>query len=175
MKGKRTELSTHDCAIARSLDVIGDWWSLLIIRDARSGKRRFSEFHRNLGMAKNILATRLKKLVEREIMEKVPAADGSTLKEYVLTEKGERLFVVIVALWQWGEESCFEAGELRFVMADVRTGEPLARLKVQTESGKPIGARDFHLVARSVVAASSGADRASPRPGQRRQRSATAK
>ncbi len=97
MKGKRTELSANDCAIARSLDVIGDWWSLLIIRDARSGKRRFSEFQRNLGMAKNILATRLRKLVDRGIMEMAPASDGSAFKEYVLTEKGEKLFVVIVA------------------------------------------------------------------------------
>jgi len=108
MKGKRTELSESDCAIARSLDVIGDWWSLLIVRDARSGKRRFSEFQKNLGLAKNILTTRLKKLVERGIMEMVPASDGSAFKEYVLTEKGEKLYVVIVALWQWGEQTCFE-------------------------------------------------------------------
>ena len=175
MKGKRTELSANDCAIARSLDVIGDWWSLLIIRDARSGKRRFSEFQRNLGMARNILATRLKKLVERGIMEMAPASDGSAFKEYVLTDKGERLFVVIVALWQWGEESCFGPDELRFAMVDVHTGEPLARLKVQTESGKRIGARDFQLVARSVETASSGADRALPRSGQRRQQSVAAK
>lgn len=146
MKGKRTELSDSHCAIARSLDVIGDWWSLLIVRDARSGKRRFSEFQRSLGLAKNILATRLKKLVERGIMEMAPASDGSAFKEYVLTEKGEKLFVVIVALWQWGEETCFEPDEMRFTMLDKMTGEKLAPLEVRTLSGKRVGARDFGVI-----------------------------
>jgi len=149
MKGKRTELSDNDCAIARSLDVIGDWWSLLIVRNARSGQRRFSEFQKSLGLAKNILTTRLKKLVERGIMEMLPASDGSAFKEYVLTEKGEKLYVVIVALWQWGEQTCFEPGEMQFMLADSEKGEALAPLEVRTQSGKIIGARDFRMVERS--------------------------
>ncbi|MCE4062151.1 helix-turn-helix transcriptional regulator [Pandoraea sputorum] len=150
MKGKRTELNDNDCAIARSLDVIGDWWSLLIVRDARSGKRRFSEFQKHLGLAKNILATRLKKLVERGIMEMVPACDGSAFKEYVLTEKGEKLYVVIVALWQWGEENCFEPDKMRLAMLDITSGEALAPLEVRTLGGKRLGAHDFAVVERQA-------------------------
>jgi len=154
VQGKKTELSESDCAIARSLDVIGDWWSLLIVRDARSGKRRFSEFQRNLGLAKNILTTRLKKLVEREILEMAPASDGSAFKEYVLTEKGEKLFVVIVALWQWGEQTCFEPGEMRFTLADNELGETLAPLEVRTQSGRKLGALDFRMIEREIASES---------------------
>ncbi|MHC2283069.1 DNA-binding HxlR family transcriptional regulator [Bradyrhizobium diazoefficiens] len=102
MKGKRTNLDVKACAIARSLGAIGDWWSLLIIRDALAGKRRFGELQKSLGLAKNILSARLQKLVERGILAIAPASDGTAYKEYVLTPKGEKLYLVVVALWQWG-------------------------------------------------------------------------
>ena len=69
------------CPVARSLDVVGEWWSLLIIRDAMLGVKRFSDFERRLGMAKNILTTRLKTLVEGGILRIVPASDGSAYNE----------------------------------------------------------------------------------------------
>ncbi|MFY0584103.1 winged helix-turn-helix transcriptional regulator [Cystobacter fuscus] len=107
---KRTSLESARCPIARSLDVIGDWWSLLIIRDAVLGKRRFGEFQKSLGPAKNILAARLRTLVGHGILEMAPASDGSAYQEYVLTEKGRGLFHVLVALRQWGDTYCFEPG-----------------------------------------------------------------
>jgi DNA-binding HxlR family transcriptional regulator len=125
-------LSANNCATGGSLDVIGDWRSLLIIRDARSGRWRFSEFQRNLRMAKNILATRLKKLVQRGTMEFAPASDGSAFKEHLLTDRGEKLLVVIVTLWQWREETCFERDELCFTMVHAGTARDACRLKVQT-------------------------------------------
>ncbi len=73
---KRTSLESADCPVARSLDAIGDWWSLLIIRDAQLGRRRFGEFQKSLGLAKNILTTRLRTLVERGILTTAPASDG---------------------------------------------------------------------------------------------------
>ncbi|VTM54202.1 HxlR family transcriptional regulator [Klebsiella pneumoniae] len=85
---KRTRLENSCCPIARSLDVIGDWWSLLIVRDALRGVRRFSEFQKNLGIAKNMLAGRLKMLVDEGILRLQPASDGSAWQEYVLTDKG---------------------------------------------------------------------------------------
>src|ERR1700720_192583 len=93
------------CPVARSLDTIGEWWSLLIVRDALTGTRRFSDFQKSLGLAKNVLSTRLKKLVACGILEQVPASDGSAYREYALTPKGRELFPVIVALRQWGETS----------------------------------------------------------------------
>ncbi len=101
---KRRSLEHDACPIARSLDAIGDWWSLLIIRDAFLGVRRFSEFQTSLGLARNILTVRLRTLVEQDILTTAPASDGSAYREYVLTPKGRGLFPILVALRQWSEE-----------------------------------------------------------------------
>src|SRR5687767_1347879 len=98
---KRKCLENSECAVARALEVIGDWWSLLILREAFRGKCRFSEFQRSLDIARNILAARLRKLVAHGIFDLVPASDGSAFQEYALTEKGRGLFIVLVALRQW--------------------------------------------------------------------------
>lgn len=103
---KRKSLEDALCPVARTLDVIGDWWSLLIVRDAFDGMRRFSEFQKGLGMAKNILSSRLRTLVAHGILEIAPASDGSAYQEYILTDKGRALFPVIVGLRQWGRIIC---------------------------------------------------------------------
>jgi DNA-binding HxlR family transcriptional regulator len=143
VKGKRTGFEENSCAVARSLGIIGDWWSLLIIRDALSGKRRFSEFQKHLGLAKNILSARLAKLVDQGIMKQVPAADGSAYRDYVLTEKGEKLYLVIAALWQWGEEFCFSPGEAKPFIVDAVNDEALAPLELRTTSGRSVGPRGY--------------------------------
>src|SRR5215831_10229824 len=101
---KRTSFAGDACPIARSLDAIGDWWSLLIIREALFGLRRFNEFQARLGLAKNILAVRLRSLVDHGILKTAPASDGSAYQEYVLTPKGRGIFPILVALRQWSEE-----------------------------------------------------------------------
>src|SRR6266481_1115274 len=133
------------CPVARSLDTIGEWWSLLIVRDALSGIRRFSDFQKSLGLAKNMLSARLKKLVACGIMEQVPASDGSAYQEYALTPKGRELFPVIVALRQWGESYLFSRGEKRFQVLDKRTRKP-PRLEVQNAKGEIVTANDLELV-----------------------------
>lgn len=143
MKGRKTDLDDRPCAISRSLGAIGDWWSLLIIRDALGGKRRFGEFQKSLGMAKNILSARLQKLVEREILAIAPASDGSAYKEYILTPKGEKLYLVVVALWQWGEEFCFAPGELTYDMVDKDTRKPFQRLELRARNGALLGPHDM--------------------------------
>ncbi|CCE07015.1 Transcriptional regulator, HxlR family [Bradyrhizobium sp. STM 3843] len=148
MKGKRTDLGNSACGIARSLQVIGDWWSLLIVRDAFQGRQRFTEFQRNLGLAKNILSSRLKKLVDAGIFTVEPDPNSALSHLYVLTRKGEELCVILVALWQWGEDHCFETGELDHRMVDRATGKPLARLTLTAQDGRKIGPRDFRLKAR---------------------------
>jgi DNA-binding HxlR family transcriptional regulator len=150
VKGKKTDLSLAECAIARSLDLIGDWWSLLIIRDALQGKERFSEFQKSLGLAKNILSSRLKKLVAEGIFDTVPGSEGSAYGRYVLTPRGEQLCVVLTALWQWGEEACFRPGELKRTLVDVETHEPLAKLVLRAQDGRLLGPRDFVLAARAA-------------------------
>jgi DNA-binding HxlR family transcriptional regulator len=90
------------CPIARSLDLIGEWWTLLIVRDAVLGARRFDEFKRT-GIADNILAARLKRLVEEGIFDKRPYQEHPIRYEYVLTEKGRGLGLVLTALRTWGQ------------------------------------------------------------------------
>ncbi|MBB6145245.1 DNA-binding HxlR family transcriptional regulator [Silvibacterium bohemicum] len=100
---QRKSMKNSPCAIARTLDVIGEWWSILILRDAFQDKRRFTEFQQSLGLAKNVLSSRLRKLVDNGILEVAPASDGSAYHEYVLTEKGRSLQPVLTALNEWGE------------------------------------------------------------------------
>jgi len=133
------------CPVARSLDTIGEWWSLLIVRDALSGIRRFSDFQKSLGLAKNILSARLSKLVACGVMEQVPASDGSAYREYALTQKGRELFPVIVALRQWGEGYLFSRGEKRLQVLDKRTGKPF-RVEVLNAKGEILTANDLELV-----------------------------
>ncbi|WP_153774992.1 helix-turn-helix domain-containing protein [Pseudomonas sp. MNR3A] len=134
------------CPVARALEVLGDRWALMILRDAFDGLRRFSEFQKNLGLAKNILATRLKLLVETGLMELQPASDGSAYKEYVLTEKGRSVFPIMVGLRQWGERFQFEAGEARSVLLDNAKGEPVAKLEVRARDGRVLGPEDCRRV-----------------------------
>lgn len=135
---KRVSLWDAGCPVARSLDVIGDWWSLLIIRDAFDGVRRFSEFQTGLGIAKGMLATRLRDLTERGILEMAPASDGSAYREYVLTEKGRGLFLVIVALRQWGEDHLYRPEESKSSLVDIETNVPVARLELHAHDGRPL-------------------------------------
>ncbi|WLS11198.1 helix-turn-helix domain-containing protein (plasmid) [Shinella sumterensis] len=139
---KRVSLWNSGCPVARSLDAIGDWWSLLIIRDAFDGKRRFGEFQTGLGISRGVLATRLRDLTMRGIFETAPASDGTAYREYVLTEKGRGLFPVIVALRQWGEDFLFAAGEAHSSLVDRENGAPIARLVVQSANGRPVNWQD---------------------------------
>ena len=130
------------CGVARPLDAIGDWWSLLIVRDAFDGLRRFGEFQKNLGLAKNILSARLRNLVSHGIMDLVPASDGGPHHEYVLTEKGRGLFLVLVALRQWGEDFFFEPDEAHVLLVDKKTALPVRRLELRAQDGRVLGAQD---------------------------------
>ena len=139
---KRTSLEGADCPIARSLDAIGDWWSLLIIRDALLGRRRFGEFQKGLGLAKNILAVRLRTLVDRGILETAPASDGSVYQEYVLTPKGRGVFPVLVALRQWSEEFDEAPDEIATILVDRETGRPVKKLELRAQDGRLLGLAD---------------------------------
>ena len=157
MKGKRTDLGQENCGIARALQIIGDWWSLLIVREAFRGKQRFSEFQKSLELAKNILSSRLKKLVDDGVFVIEPDPDSALSHRYVLTSKGEQLYVILIALWQWGEENCFEPGELDVAMVDKPSGQPLAKLRLLAQDGRVLGPRDFRLAPRQSLAAGRAA------------------
>jgi DNA-binding HxlR family transcriptional regulator len=142
---KRKSLEGNICAVARALDIVGDWWSLLIIRDALHGVSRFSEFQRNLGVAKNILTARLKTLINQEIFTVVPAADGGAHQEYILTKKGEALLPVLVALAQWGSEYLFATKEVCAQPLDATEKQPLEKLQLRAQDGRLLSKKDIIL------------------------------
>ncbi|MBM9579759.1 helix-turn-helix transcriptional regulator [Leptospira sp. 201903070] len=143
---KRKNLDEDDCPIARSLSAIGEWWSLLILRDAFMGKRRFGEFERSLGLAKNILTSRLQKLVSQEILEIVPASDGSAYQEYVLTQKGKDLFPILVSLRQWGEKYLFDSKEINQVLVDELYQKPVRKIEIKSQDGRELKSKDVRLL-----------------------------
>jgi DNA-binding HxlR family transcriptional regulator len=144
---KRTSHKDAGCPVARPLDAIGDWWSLLIVRDAFDGLRRFGEFQKNLGLAKNILSARLRNLVAHGILQVVPASDGSAYQEYVLTQKGRDLFPLLVALRQWGEQYFFGPQEQHVRLVEKASGEPVRRLELRSRRGKLLAPEDTQVVA----------------------------
>jgi len=142
---KRTSFAGDTCPIARSLEAIGDWWSLLIIREALLGVRRFGEFQGKLGMARNILATRLRALLDHGILTTAPASDGSAYQEYVLTPKGRGVFPVLVALRQWSEEFDDRPDEIATILVDREKGRPVKTLELRAEDGRLLGQGDTIL------------------------------
>src|ERR1700674_4461992 len=142
---KRTSFEKAECPVARSLDAIGDWWSLLIIRDALMGISRFSEFQKSLGLARNILTVRLRALVEHGILKTAPASDGSAYQEYLLTPKGRGVFPILVALRQWSEEFACEGGAFADVLIDRNNGQPVRRLELRAQDGRLLGHGDIEV------------------------------
>jgi DNA-binding HxlR family transcriptional regulator len=143
---KRKCLEHSECAVARALDAIGDWWSLLILREAFAGKRRFSEFQKSLGVARNILTARLKKLVAHGVFEQVPASDGSAFHEYALTERGRGLYIVLMALRQWGETCLYGDDGPKYQFVDAKSGKPIKRLELRSHNGKLLQPEDVRIV-----------------------------
>ncbi|MBI3686987.1 MAG: helix-turn-helix transcriptional regulator [Actinobacteria bacterium] len=100
---RRTSFADMPCSVARSLEVVGEWWTPLIVRDALFGVRRFEEFQARLGIARNVLAQRLDQLVEEGVLVRVPYQERPVRHEYRLTDKGRDLWHVLTALRQWGD------------------------------------------------------------------------
>jgi len=104
------------CSIARALEVVGERWSLLILRDAFLGLRRFDDFQRSLGVARNVLADRLDRLVEAGVFERVRYTERPPRFEYRLTERGRDLYPVLFALMRWGDKHAAPNGPPRVVL-----------------------------------------------------------
>ncbi|WP_327139489.1 winged helix-turn-helix transcriptional regulator [Nocardia sp. NBC_01327] len=100
---RRTSFEDMNCSIAQCLEAVGEWWTLLIIRDALFGITRFDDFRSRLGIARNVLTQRLEYLVAQGIMDRVPYQDNPVRYDYKLTEKGRSLWTVVNAMRQWGD------------------------------------------------------------------------
>jgi DNA-binding HxlR family transcriptional regulator len=137
---KRTSFEHDGCPVARSLDAIGDWWSMLILREAFLGVSRFGEFQKRLGLAKNILTVRLRALVDQGILKTAPASDGSAYQEYLLTPKGHGVFPIMVALRQWSEEFDAHPEEIDTILVDKEKGKPVRKLELYSQDGQLLNA-----------------------------------
>ena len=100
---RRTSFEDMNCSVAQCLEVVGEWWSLLIVRDAFLGVRRFDDFQARLGISRNILNQRLNHLVDNGVLERLPYQDNPPRSEYRLTDKGRGLWHVVTAMRQWGD------------------------------------------------------------------------
>lgn len=134
-----------NCPMARAVDLIGEWGSLLILREAFGGVTRFDDFQERLQMSRNLLTARLKKLVAGGILVRKPVAENAKRLEYVLTPMGEDLATTIVALRQWGDRWLFAPDPHPADMVDAVDGTTLAPLEVRSANGRLVAPADIRL------------------------------
>jgi len=143
---RRKSFGNMHCPIARSLDRVGEWWSILILRDAFYGLRRFDEFQKSLGVASNMLTRRLNALVEAGLLERRRYREHPPRDEYVLTERGRDFLPVLLALLAWGNRHFAPEGASA-QLVDLRTGAAVEPAVVDGATGKKIAGPDFAVVA----------------------------
>ncbi|WP_040779639.1 winged helix-turn-helix transcriptional regulator [Nocardia pneumoniae] len=136
--GSGREWTDPTCPVARTVDIVGDRWSLLIVRDAMDGAATFTEFQQRLGIARNILTDRLRRLVDHGILT-TSTTPGGKRHSYELTEAGQDLFTIVVALRQWGERHAFTDNEPHSTLVD-HDGSPVAPLRAENHEGKLVTA-----------------------------------
>ncbi len=135
------------CVIARAADIIGEAWTLLILRNAFHGMRRFEHFEQSLGIATNILSDRLKKLTEAGILVRQRLPEDGRVHEYRLTDKGLDLYPVIVSLLHWGERWHGDDAGPHLELTERKTGQPISRMAVRGADGNVLSPRDVIPIA----------------------------
>ncbi len=131
-----------ECGLPAALDTMGERWSFLILRGAFNGLHHFEEYQSTLGIARNILANRLGRLVQNGILARTPLPDDRRKIEYRLTEKGADLLPAMLALRQWGEK--WETGCVSNpVLVDERDEQPIAKIAIHAHDGRELGLHDL--------------------------------
>lgn len=137
---QRVSFEDMNCSVAQCLEVVGEWWSLLIVRDAFLGVRRFDDIQARLGISRNILNQRLKRLVDSGVLERVPYQANPPRSEYRLTEKGRDLWRVLTAMREWGDRWVAPAGP-PLKMRHSTCGHVVNAVAVCSHCGEPLGPR----------------------------------
>jgi DNA-binding HxlR family transcriptional regulator len=142
---ERKSFSDMACSVAQCLEVVGEWWSMLIVRDAFLGVTRFDDFQRRLGISRNILQQRLTHLVDNDVLARVPYSERPLRHEYRLTDKGRDLWPVLTAMRQWGDAySAPEGAPVELVHK--ACGEKATALLVCDHCGEQLDARSVRAV-----------------------------
>jgi DNA-binding HxlR family transcriptional regulator len=142
---RRTRFDDWPCPIARATDLIGDWWTPLVLRDLFFGLLRFDELQAELGIPRAVLAQRLDRLVEEEMVTKVAYEQRPARYEYRLSEKGRDFWGVLAAMWRWGEDWLFEDGRAPVVLKDRETGRIVRPAVVDEATGEPLDIRTLRI------------------------------
>ncbi len=139
---KRTDTSGWPCTIARSADVLGDHWNLLLIRQACLGTRRFEDFQRALGIGRNILSLRLNRLVDEGILQRVSYQEHPPRDEYRLTEKGREVYPILAAMAAWGDRWLTGPEGTPLVLHHTTCDHDMHAVVVCSECAEPIDVRE---------------------------------
>jgi DNA-binding HxlR family transcriptional regulator len=142
---QKTSFAEMDCAIARSLGRVGEWWSILILRDAVAGMTRFDEFQKSLKIAPNILTRRLSALVDGGLLERRRYSEKPPRDEYMLTERGRDFRPVLTALLVFGNRHFAPEG-VSVMIANIQTGAVAEPILVDRLTGRPLDSPEFALV-----------------------------
>jgi DNA-binding HxlR family transcriptional regulator len=143
---QRTRFDAMDCPIARSLDRVGEWWSILILRDALGGMTRFEEFQKSLAIAPNMLTRRLNALVVAGFLARRRYSEHPPRHEYILTERGRDFRPVLLALLAFGNRQ-FSPEGASVTIVDASSGAPADPLLIDRLTGRPLVSPEFDLVA----------------------------
>jgi DNA-binding HxlR family transcriptional regulator len=138
---ERKSFADMDCSVAQCLEVVGEWWSMLIIRDVFLGVSRFDDFQKRLGISRNILQQRLARLVEAGVLTRVPYSEHPPRHDYRLTDKGRDLWPVLTAMRQWGDRHAAPSGP-PLKVSHKACGSAAEAVLVCGSCHKPIGPRD---------------------------------
>ncbi|MFJ8931442.1 MULTISPECIES: helix-turn-helix domain-containing protein [unclassified Streptomyces] len=141
---RRTSFADWPCSIARTMDLLGDWWTPLVLREAFYGITRFDVFQQELGIARTTLAERLRRLVEAGLMEKRAYDSAPVRHDYVLTEKGRDFFGVLAAMNAWGNRWLSGEEGAPVVFEHDRCGHAAEAEVVCGHCGEPMAAEDTH-------------------------------
>jgi DNA-binding HxlR family transcriptional regulator len=142
---QRTSFEDVNCSVAQCLEVVGEWWSLLIVRDAFLGVTRFDDFQARLGISRNILTHRLNRLVDNDVLERVPYQDHPPRSEYRLTDKGRDLWHVVTAMRQWGDRWAAPGGP-PLKMRHTACGHLVKAVPVCSHCGGPLDLRAVRAI-----------------------------
>jgi DNA-binding HxlR family transcriptional regulator len=143
---RRTRFDDADCPIARTVDLAGDWWTPVLMREAFLGRRRFDEFQQALSVSRSVLARRLARLVDEGLLARRLYQERPPRHEYVLTEKGRAFYPVLAAMWRWGSDWLWEDGsQPAFELYDRDSGHPVRPRVVDENTGDPIDVRRIRV------------------------------
>jgi DNA-binding HxlR family transcriptional regulator len=142
----RSDYPGQNCSAARALELVGERWTLLILRDVLSGARRFDQIQRSLGVARNVLAARLERLVEEGILERRQYSSHPPRDEYFLTEKGLDLWPVLVALISWGDKHAASPAGPPTLIVHKGCGGRMNDRRICERCGEELGVRDARAV-----------------------------